>query len=106
MGKSGFDLIESNIVGKALTATTNMITDFTLPDEWPDDIFTFLQINFSLSESTAILIIRGGISYPVNNNAPVIGEVYRSIPIQKDEVVNIQLGTTQTALRFKVSLEQ
>jgi len=106
MGKSGFDIIESNIAGTALDALTNMISNFQLPNEWPDDIQTFLQINLSLSESSTVLITRGGVSYPINNDVAIIGELYRSIPIQKGEVMNIQLGTTQTALRFKVSLEQ
>ena len=106
MGKSGFTIIESNIVGTALNATTNMITNFELPDDWPVDLQTFLQISLSLSESSKVLIIRDGTSYPINNNVEIIGEVYRSIPIQKGEVINIQLGTTQTDLRFKFSLEE
>ncbi len=106
MGKSGFTIIESNIVGTALNATTNMITNFELPDDWPVDLQTFLQISLSLSESSTVLIIRDGTSYPINNNVEIIGEVYRSIPIQKGEVINIQLGTTQTDLRFKFSLEE
>jgi len=106
MGNSGFTIIESNIAGTALDATTNMITDFQLPDDWPTDLQTFLQISLSLSESSTVLIIRDGVSYPINNEVAIIGEVYRSIPIEKGEVVNIQLGTTQTALRFKFSLEE
>ena len=106
MGKSGFTIIESNIVGVALNALTNMITDFSLPDKWPEDIQTFLQLNFSLSESSIIFIRRNGINYPITNNTPVIGEVYRSIPIQKGDVINVQLEVTQTALQFKFSLEE
>lgn len=106
MGKSGFSIIESSIEGSSLTALTDMITDFSLPDDWPNNIQTFLQISISLSEATTILIRRNGVNYPINNNEPVIGELYRSIPIEKDEVINIQLGTTQTALQFKFSLEE
>jgi len=104
MGKSGFTLIESG--SKSLTSDTDLITDFTLPDDWPDDIFTFLQIQLSLSESTSIIIIRDGTSYLINNNVAIIGEVYRSIPIQKGEVINIQFGTTQTLVKFKFGLEE
>ena len=106
MGKSGFGIIESNIVGTALIALNDMVTDFQLPDVWPEDLMTFLQISLSLSESSTVLIIRDGVSYPINNNEAIVGEVYRSIPIQKGEVMNIQLGTTQTNLKFKFSLEQ
>lgn len=106
MGKSGFTIIESNIVGIALNALTNMITDFSLPDEWPDNLQTFLQIHFSLSESSIIFIKRNGVNYPINNNTDIVGEVYRSIPIEKGEVINIQLSITQTALQFKFSLEE
>lgn len=104
MGKSGFSIIESG--SKTLAADTDLITDFTLPDDWPDELFTFLQIQLSLSESTIISIIRDGTAYPINNNAEIIGEVYRSIPIQKGEVINIQFGTTQTLVKFKFALEE
>ncbi len=104
MGKSGFTIIESG--SGALNSATNMISNFQLPDEWPNDLMTFLQISLSLSESSTVSIIRDGISYPINNNEPLVGEVYRSIPIQKDEIINIQLGTTQTILKFKFSLEE
>ena len=104
MGKSGFTIIESG--SGALNALTNMVTDFQLPDDYPDNLMTFLQISLSLSESSTILIIRDGISYPINNDQPLIGEVYRSIPIEKGEIVNVQFGTTQTILKFKFSLEE
>ncbi len=106
MGNSGFTIIESNIVGVGLNSLTNMITDFSLPINWPVNLQTFLQINLSLSESSTILIRRNGINYPLNTNIEIIGEMYRSIPIEKGEVINIQLGTTQTALQFKISLEE
>lgn len=106
MGNSGFTIIESNIVGVALNSLTNMITDFSLPDNWPVNLQTFLQISLSLSESSTVLIRRNGINYPINNNIAIIGELYRSIPIEKDEVINIQLGTSQTNFQFKFSLEE
>jgi len=98
MGKSGFTIIQFG--SGPLNSMTNMITDFQLPDDWSENLMTFLQIDFSLSESSSILVIRDGVSYPINNNIDLIGEVYRSIPIQKGEVINIQLGTTQTTLKF------
>jgi len=104
MGASGFTIIESG--SGPLNSGTNMITDFQLPDDYPDNLQTFLQISLSLSESSIISIIRDGISYPINNNVQLIGEVYRSIPIEKGEVVNVQFGTTQTTLKFKFSLEE
>jgi len=104
MGKSGFTIIESG--SGPLNSGVNMITDFQLSDEWPVDLQTFLQISMSLSDSSTVSIIRDGVSYPINNNEPIIGELYRSIPIQKDEVINIQVGTTQTTLKFKFSLEE
>jgi len=104
MGKSGFTIIESG--SGSLNSATNMITDFQLPADYPDELMTFLQISLSLSESSIILIIRDGVSYPINNNEPLIGEVYRSIPIEKGEIINVQFGTTQTTLKFKFSLEE
>jgi len=104
MGKSGFTIIESGSI--ALNSGTNMVTDFQLPADYPDNLMTFLQISLSLSESSIISIIRDGTSYPINNNLPLIGEVYRSIPIEKGEIVNVQFDTTQTILKFKFSLEE
>jgi len=105
MGKSGFTIIESG--STALNATTNMVTDFQLPDDWPENLMTFLQIHLALTELTTILIIRDGTSYPLETTtASFIGEVYRSIPIEKGEIVNVQFGTTQTILKFKFSLEE
>ncbi len=106
MGNSGFTISESSIVPSPLNALTNMITNFSLPTNWPVNLQTFLQINLSLSESSTVLIRRNGINYPINNDTAIIGELYRSIPIEKGEVINIQLGTTQTALQFKFSLEE
>lgn len=104
MGNSGFTLIESG--SGPLNSTTNMITNFQLPNDYPDKLFTFLQIDLSLSNSSTILIIRDGISYPINNNVVLVGEVYRSIPIEKGEVINVQFGTTQSLLKFKFGLEE
>jgi len=104
MGKSGFTIIESG--SGPLNSGVNMVANFQLPDDWPEDLMTFLQISMSLSESSIILIIRDGVSYPTNNNEPILGEYYRSIPIEKGEVMNVQVGTTQTALKFKFSLEE
>jgi len=104
MGQGGFTLIESG--SGTLNSETNMITDFKLPDDYVDGVFTFLQIHLSLSESSTILIIRDGVSYPINNNDQLIGEVYRSIPIEKGEIINVQFGTTQTILKFKFALEE
>jgi len=104
MGKSGFTIIESG--SGSLDSLTNMVTDFKLPDDYPDNLMTFLQIDLSLTESSTILIVRDGTTYPINNNVQLIGEVYRSIPIEKGELVNVQFGTTQTLLKFKFSLEE
>lgn len=106
MGNSGFTLIESSITPGPLTLLTNIITDFSLRADWPVNLQTFFHIDFSLSETTDIFIRRNGVNYPLNNAIEVIGEVYRSIPIQKGEVINIQLGTTQTNFQFKFSLEE
>ena len=104
MGKSGFRIIESGSV--ALNAATNMISDFQLPDDYPDNLMTFLQISLSLSESSTILIVRDGVSYPIENNNTLIGEVYRSIAVEKGEIINVQFGVSQTTLKFKFSLEE
>ena len=104
MGKSGFTIIESG--SGQLDSATNMVENFELPDDYPNNLMTFLQIHLSLSESSTILIVRDSIPYPINNNDPLIGEIYRSIPIEKGETVNVQFGTTQTLLKFKFALEE
>lgn len=104
MGNSGFTIIESG--SGPLNSATNMVADFQLPDDYPDNLQTFLQISLSLSESSIIFIVRDGTSYPINNNIALTGEVYRSIPIEKGEIINVQFDTTQTALKFKFSLEE
>jgi len=104
MGQGGFTLIESG--SGTLNSGTNMVDDFKLPDDYVDGLFTFLQIHLSLSESSKISIIRDGTSYPINNDEPLVGEVYRSIPIEKEETLNVQFGTTQTLLKFKFALEE
>lgn len=104
MGKGGFTLIESGSV--MLNANTDMIADFQLPDDYPDNLMTFLQISLSVSDSSIIRIQRDGIFYPINNNEPLIGEVYRSIPIIKGEIINVQFLVNQALLKFKFSLEE
>ncbi len=104
MGHSGFTLLESGSAG--YTANDDLITPFTLPDDWPEAIFTFLQIDFSLDTLGIISIVRDGTSYPINNGNQLIGEVYRSIPIQKGEVINIKIDANQTLLKFKFGLEE
>lgn len=104
MGKSGFKIIE--IISGVVNPTTDMMIDFKLPDDWPPDLMTFLHISLSLSESSTVSVIRDGNSYPINNNEPLIGEVYRSITIEKDEIMNFQVGTGQTAMRAKFALEE
>lgn len=104
MGNSGFTLIESG--SGTLNAATNMITDFQLPEKYADNLMTFVHINLSLSESAIISIIRDGVSYPINNNVAILGEVYRSIAIEKGEIINVQVDTTQTTLKFKFALEE
>lgn len=105
MGKSGFDKIESFSGGK--NSATNWLTqDFSLPDDYPDQLMTFLHLNFNLSEPTIVSIIKNGTSYPLNNNETIVGVAFRSLPIEKGDVYNIQCDVTQTELQFTLSLEQ
>lgn len=105
MGKSGFDIIDS-FTGVKSNATNWMNSDFSLSDDYPDDLLTFLQFHFLLSESTIVSYIKNGTSYPINNNTSIIGVAFRSLPIKKGDVINFQCDVAQTALDFTLSLEQ
>jgi len=105
MGKGGFDKIES-FEGARNAVTDWLTTDFSLPDNYPDQLMTFLHLDFNLSELTVVSIIKNGTSYPLNNNTALIGVAFRSLPIEKGDTYNIQCDVNQTALNFVLALEQ
>ena len=71
MGQSGFQLIESG--SKPLGIAINLITDYSLIDDWSPKLMTFLQIHLSLTEATIVSIIRDSQAYPINNEETVVG---------------------------------
>ena len=105
MGKSGFDIIE-DFTGARNSATNWLSQDFSLPDDYPDELLTFLQFHFLLSEATIVSYIKDGTSYPLNNAQSIVGVAFRSLPIKKGDVINFQCDVTQTVLDFTLSLEQ
>lgn len=104
MGKSGFDIVDE-FSGLKISAE-DWFTDFTLPNDYPDNLMTFLHLDFNLTESTIVSIIKDGVSYPLNNNEPIVGVAFRSLPIKKGVIYNVQCNITQTNLQTTLALEQ
>ncbi len=105
MGKGGFDIQES-FSGAKNSGLDWLSSDFSLPDEYPDNLMTFLQFDFAVNASTIISIIQNGTSYPLNNNQPILGKGFRSIPIKKGDIINFRCDVNQTNLQFTLALEQ
>lgn len=83
---------------------------FSLPESFPDELMTFLHLDFNLSDSAAVNVFKNGVAYPLNNNAPIVGVAFRSLPISKGDVFQFQTDGTvttgdQTLLQFTLSLE-
>ena len=52
----------------AVNLNTNWFSDFSLPDETPDELLIFLHLSVGLSETAIVNVIRNGIAYSLNNN--------------------------------------
>lgn len=103
MGQGGFGKVASK--SGAQTGNENIIPDFSLSDDFPENLISFLHLEFSLSEAAIITIIDDGIAYQLNNNLPLVGKVFRSIEIEKGQIINAQVSVTQTNMKFKMALE-
>lgn len=83
---------------------------FSLPESFPDELMTFLHLDFNLSDSAVVNVFKNGFGYPINNNATIVGVAFRSLPISKGDVFQFQTDGTvttgdQTLLQFTLSLE-
>lgn len=105
MGKGGFDIQES-FSGVKNSGVDWLTSGFSLPDDYPDNLLTFLHLDIAVDASTIISIIQNGTAYPLNNNQPVFGKAFRSIPIKKGDVINFQCDVNQPNLKFTLALEQ
>lgn len=92
---AGFDIIET--VSDTFAANTNLITNYSLPDDYPPQLATFLHLSLSLATSTVVNIIKNSQPYPIENNNALQGEVYRSFQIKKGDVINVQVETAQVS---------
>jgi len=61
--------------GVGYTSPTAVVTGgaFSLPIDYPDNIMTFLHLDFNLTDLTVVTIIKNGISYPINNDQDIVG---------------------------------
>lgn len=105
MANSGFDIIES-FEGSKTSNTDWLSSNFSLPVDFPDNLMTFVHLNFDLGTIGIVSIIKNGISYPLNTSVSIVGDVFRSIPIIKGVTYNFQCDTTQTNLKFVLALEK
>jgi len=105
MGKGGFDKIES-FEGAKTSDTDWLTSDFSLPADYPDQLMTFVHLDFNLSEATIVTVIKNGVPYVLNNNQSLVGVAFRSLAIEKGDTYNFQCDVSQTALNFVLALEQ
>ena len=79
---------------------------FSLPESFPDELMTFLHLDFNLSDSTVVTVFKNGFGYPINNNAAIVGAGFRSFPISKGDVFQFQAADdNQDLLQFTLALE-
>ena len=107
MGKGGFTVIEKQTTG-AYTANDDWLSaDFQLPDDYPDGIMTFLQLDFELdTDDTIVTVIKNGIDYVINNGTKIFGVGFRSFAITKNDTFQFKCNQNQTVLQFTLALEQ
>jgi len=79
---------------------------FALPDNFPDELLTFLHLDFNLIIDGTVSIFKNGIPYPINNDQDIIGVAFRSLPIRKGDVFQIRCDTDQEPLQFTLALEE
>jgi hypothetical protein len=95
MGASGFRIIATK--HGSLQANQNLLDeDFELGDDSPDNLMRFIHLSMSLPDDTVVNIIKNNAAYPLNNGNTVVGEIYRSFPINKGMTLNIQVGTPRS----------
>lgn len=102
-------LISGGIGGLYTAAITVVFTTggFSLPESFPDELMTFLHLDFNLSDEATVIVFKNGFGYPINNNATILGVGFRSLPISKGDVFQFQASGAidQELLQFTLSLE-
>lgn len=80
---------------------------FSLPESFPDELMTFLHLDFNLSNEATVIVFKNGFGYPINNNATIEGVGFRSLPISKGDVFQFQASGAidQELLQFTLALE-
>ncbi len=106
MGKGGFRVVDFSDELDVNADTNWFSSDFVLPDDYPDNLMTFLQFSFSLTTDAIVSVIRNSQSFVLNNGVQIKGEAFRSIPIRKGEEINIQCDVAQADALFTLALEE
>jgi len=80
---------------------------FSLPESFPDELMTFLHLDFNLSNEAVVNVFKNGFGYPINNGDALQGAAFRSFPISKGDVFQFQHNSSvdQELLQFTLSLE-
>jgi len=102
---SGFKIVDFSIDLDVAADTDWLSSDFQLPTDFPEELMTFLHLDFNLPTSAIVSITKNGTSFPINNNAPILGAGFRSIPIKKGVAFNIQCSEIQANAQFTLALE-
>jgi len=106
MGKGGFKVVRFDDDLDVNADSDWFVTDFQLPEDYPDELMTFLHLDFNLTTDAIVSIIRNGVSFVLNNGVQFKGVGFRSIAISRDETINIQCDVTQANAIFTLALEE
>jgi len=106
MGKGGFTLIQKQTTGGITGGVDWLSSNFSLPDDYPDNLVTFLHLDFELDTLTKVIVTKNTADFPINNNENLIGVGFRSFAITKGDVFNFNCSITQTEFRFTLALEE
>lgn len=105
MGKGGFTLIDKQITGGITGGVDWLGSDFELPDDYPEDLVTFIHLDFELDTLTKVSVTKNSADFVINNDENLIGVGFRSFAITKGDVFNFTCSVTQTEFRFTLALE-
>lgn len=106
MGKGGFTVIEQQTTGSYTAGEDWLSEDFQLPDDYPDDVMTFLQLDFELDAADTIVTVeKNGVDYVINNGQSILGVGFRSFAITKNDIFQFKCNQNQTVLQFTLALE-
>lgn len=106
MGKGGFTLIENQTTGGYTAGNDWLSEDFSLPDDYPEDLVTFLHLDFELDTEAIVSVVKNSTAYVLNNGQTILGVGFRSLAIVKGDTFQFTCDADQTKLQFTLALEQ